>query len=51
MSIHKIGEEVFIYGLGYIVWDEGNEQAARDLLDEIECIAPEFASEQRKDAK
>jgi hypothetical protein len=39
-SGHTIGEEVFIYGLGYIVWDEGNEQAYRELQEEIERIAP-----------
>lgn len=36
----EIGEEVFIYGLGYIIWDEDNERAAQELIDEIERIAP-----------
>lgn len=40
MSERKIGEEVFIYGLGYIVWDKANETAYRELLAEIERIAP-----------
>lgn len=40
MTKHLIGEEVFIYGLGYIVWDEANEQAAQELAAEIERIAP-----------
>lgn len=35
----QIGEEVFIYGLGYIVWDTGNAEAVQELLDEIERIA------------
>ena len=37
---HLIGKEVFVYGLGYIVWDRENADAAQELLDEIERIAP-----------
>ena len=36
-----IGDEVFIRGLGYIVWDQADEDALNGLLDEIEQIAPE----------
>jgi len=46
-SAHLIGEEVFIKGLGYIVWDEANEQAARGLAEEIERISPERRVEAR----
>ena len=34
-----IGEEVFISGLGYIVWDEANDKALTELCEEIENIA------------
>jgi len=47
MSMHKIGEEVFIMGLGYIVWDEANEQAARELAGEVERISPKRRVEAR----
>lgn len=40
MSKYTIGEEVFIYGLGYIIWDEANERALQELTEEIERIAP-----------
>lgn len=36
-----IGEEVFISGLGYIIWDEANELALNELIYEIERIAPD----------
>lgn len=36
-----IGREVFIYGLGYIIWDKENAEAAQELFDEIERIATE----------
>ena len=39
-----IGEEVFISGLGYIVWDEANEKALTELCEEIESIAPTLKS-------
>lgn len=36
---HLIGKEVFVYGLGYIIWDAENAEAVQELLDEIERIA------------
>lgn len=37
-----IGKEVFVYGLGYIIWDAENAQAAQELFDEIERIASDY---------
>lgn len=36
---HLIGDEVFVYGLGYIIWDAENAEAVQELFDEVEKIA------------
>lgn len=41
-----VGEEVFIRGLGYIVWDDANEKALTELMEEIERIATATEVEQ-----